>query len=1006
MQQFMELVPTKEKENRGIAEGYRKPKWLTQEQFLCFASLRCAPRSQIRSLVEAICNDSLPFDHNCVHLLIKQLLFQVGESDWKYDVFGENSKGVDALAQALRNRANLLKDAPKFSESLLVFGVISSFLGQFDEACLSCARLFASIARKWADGMKQDYKLDSHVPGEVQWNITRYYGFALLCYPPTSEDENDLVHCSELIFLYQQHLKMSTSVAEHTSLHLSVINSMAARIKNVVAVVKSKPDLLTKLVNLTRDEQLPEDLSWSSVTYDGNETGCFEVYHESGKASRLFSANLLNGTVLINGTPPGFLPSSIVQNPQYRRIFGSRNFEIEPIEFRHYRTKRAFRKSLIFDFVVNKSGELQIIETNTTTGEKLEYIRSSAMGLPDIVREQHSHWFSEKFNAIFLRGERYTQRQIRYVVKKGSTFFIPKKHRGDNLQKAMDTLAKCERLLLGVTSLSAVLGRFEKEDFILNFLSPDKSVLRYSLARYNLDFEQRNGAVSSVQFRDYLLTKVQSLGGTLPRFESFLVLKNGYEQEKVLIPDLIFEKTEGDVWRLKLTPESDASMRYHVFCLHSRLKNLIAADIEGRLYLAALYALTSTLLPDLRIGQPGTVIATTLVRQCWKNEPFSDEELERLLNVSQLSKRCCTLKLICAWLYRSSISASFLHQEKEPKHDLRCLMVDPLAVWHYRRDQKYAPRLLFHEEFILLRTQQSPCKGLVFSSQAISELSRFVRDTELKLRNDFIKKQSDPSGGSRPFLLSRPGVDNLSPLGRQMWGDLEASHNVYRQLSSKSLHSLGLTRTTRRTAQGVKNKRQTIENEILAHFEIGDGSVCHHLSLLACQQGKLVGKSELLCFLSDSAAIAPYVQHLQKEEQEQLYLNIRDWALLCVLEDKLGRIKRALNDKLSHTAHEGDDHAVISEIDCVREWNADEHLRWLAFEVEQAIQIRPEQYLITRQLLENRASIVQLNMGLGKTRVILPMLIMELLSQKELVRVNVLQVSVSTEILVRRKEQS
>jgi hypothetical protein len=58
------------------------------------------------------------------------------------------------------------------------------------------------------------------------------------------------------------------------------------------------------------------------------------------------------------------------------------------------------------------------------------------------------------------------------------------------------------------------------------------------------------------------------------------------------------------------------------------------------------------------------------------------------------------------------------------------------------------------------------------------------------------------------------------------------------------------------------------------------------------------------------------------------------------------------------------------------------------------MQIRPEQYLITRQLLDNSASIVQLNMGLGKTRVILPMLIMELLSKKELVRVNVLQVSV------------
>ena len=59
-----------------------------------------------------------------------------------------------------------------------------------------------------------------------------------------------------------------------------------------------------------------------------------------------------------------------------------------------------------------------------------------------------------------------------------------------------------------------------------------------------------------------------------------------------------------------------------------------------------------------------------------------------------------------------------------------------------------------------------------------------------------------------------------------------------------------------------------------------------------------------------------------------------------------------------------------------RTWDVKQHPQWLVFEAEGQLQIRPQQYWLAQHLLNpaNAGAIDQLNMGEGKTRVILPML--------------------------------
>jgi hypothetical protein len=79
-------------------------------------------------------------------------------------------------------------------------------------------------------------------------------------------------------------------------------------------------------------------------------------------------------------------------------------------------------------------------------------------------------------------------------------------------------------------------------------------------------------------------------------------------------------------------------------------------------------------------------------------------------------------------------------------------------------------------------------------------------------------------------------------------------------------------------------------------------------------------------------------------------------------------------------------HFVPQELTTTREWEAAAYPSWLVFEVEQQLQIRPLQYKVAVQLMQEQGAIAQLNMGGGKTRVILPMLLLYLANGRQLVR--------------------
>ena len=138
---------------------------------------------------------------------------------------------------------------------------------------------------------------------------------------------------------------------------------------------------------------------------------------------------------------------------------------------------------------------------------------------------------------------------------------------------------------------------------------------------------------------------------------------------------------------------------------------------------------------------------------------------------------------------------------------------------------------------------------------------------------------------------------------------------------------------------------------------------------------------------------------LSEEAVASLHAGVLEWLQLCVLEDKLERMCKA--------AVAGMVQEVERELqDVGRDWDVADHPQWLVFEVEQRLQIRRLQFKTAEFLMRSRPTctssvdeqevtrilgvITQLNMGEGKTRVIIPMIVLEMAKPERLVRLHFL----------------
>ncbi|CAK0864044.1 unnamed protein product [Prorocentrum cordatum] len=270
-----------------------------------------------------------------------------------------------------------------------------------------------------------------------------------------------------------------------------------------------------------------------------------------------------------------------------------------------------------------------------------------------------------------------------------------------------------------------------------------------------------------------------------------------------------------------------------------------------------------------------------------------------------------------------------------------------------------------------------------------------------------------PLGGSVPPLADDDVLQR--PLGRSMMGELRESWLLYMQELARPKAVL-LRRDSawyHALLARVQEMRRTAWIDLRAAVDALPGGA-HGAALRLARLGRVTPEATTQQVLrwavaADDDDLAAKVAEANPAIKPSEAPRIREYVILCLVlgtyEHKILRLLARLrelpggdgggvemgggNDGGGGGGHSLAEGAVVEELQTIRTW--DPHLcpEWLVLEFESGITIRKRQVDVARVMCQTNHELFQLNMGEGKSKVILPMLVAKLADGNRLVRANV-----------------
>ncbi|KAL4428607.1 hypothetical protein ABPG77_008919, partial [Micractinium sp. CCAP 211/92] len=1153
-----------ERGNLPIARQDQRPPWLSKPAFLALGSLRAYARVQGRQLCAALAGRVLPLGHPAVQCLCRQLLYHVGEltegssgalellwrSDWSSGSEVGDGGVLGALHAELAGLADELANAPREHDAVLFLGELAAYLSDWHPPLRDVARSFAAAAAGWADELEaeaQQLPPDQARPTRAKQCQLR--ATALLCHaagPLSTADVQSLL--SLAVQVHNGAIYGSGTPLEGPLQRLQVLChwTLARRADAVMAAAKRDPNLLTTALRVII-RHAPDNLPWRRQVFTASEahTASFAALGSDGS---LYAINLLDGTVLQDGAPPGRLPREIREHRLYKRIFGAWGFEVTtsqtgvrrtvgPVAGRNYEFWLAGKDSS--QLVVIEETVLPGLEGNGASRKRrmqlLDVGKDCSGGgwgaeLPVRLLELHSHWLDREGVAIVLRPHHFRERRTAFVIRTR-----PARQAGQGAAGTADAAVDldCRRvpqhlaersgcdsddfeqllaqhgsqltdqLVLHESAVTAVLSKFEQRRFIhcyvphgagdgsgsggsagqgsaeqadaaANGFQPGRRLMLFELPRFRLEFELLVGAgeaqakeplpgdeqpqnteLRSLDYAGYCLAPCQQLwepaaaggkdGGfraasyTLPDLEQYLVLHPALQQGSgtvaapqrrlVIVPVGRAVRLEAAV-EIEHSSDSDADVKSHTYSIHPRFGHLVAPSHSphARLQLAALYAATSSLLPEPQSRLTGVQVAMQLLRQCWGVRPLLPEESQLILDATRLGGHLAAgLRLLAHELLCSAAQLNGLHFPPPLEPLEHCLPpeLDPEWAAAYQKERQglgalnprlqLAPaeelraqghysvppapplwrRLALHRPIEVpacpvaadaVSATEARLSELVVMSDGQATVPAYplpVGSVEDR-KNKKSKKEKKRNAGCGDGPAGHAGPARATPLERQMHAELEDSWHTHHSTPAPVSVKPGAADTIHAAVQLITSLRQQAEEYLNTHLgtvpaAVGWPGLCFRMQRaagLAPEHGSLdLLRLALPGGRQLAAQLNPFLSAASAERVQQ---GARVW-----LQDRLGRLALLVSDDTAQLQ-------LLQELTVHRTWSVDKHPLWLAFEAEQQLQVRPQQAWVAQHLMAHPGDIVQLNMGEGKTRVILPLLILHWADGNNLVRLNLL----------------
>jgi hypothetical protein len=999
-------MDTRKRANSVVCNQNKRPNWLNKPGFLQFAMLRSDPNMQLRQLLGMLSRDDVPLGNSDVRAMVCQIIYQLGDlrslneplsetPKWKSDLF--LAGGLKCFAEVLETRAGIMESKMRDRDAMPLLAEICSFmtglsLGREEASDFKkVATKFGALASNWAKSLECDIEAaNAEQKRELRMRQGLFHAYAILFHSEGEIDEGDV-----------EHICKSMARVQYTEVFVEALNSaefaqivfkckeLLIRRTRAIAQVLSQSRRANELIGSVFRRivaTMPADLKWNLNQRDSLS---FVARSTTGD---WYGINLATGSVLVNGRPPGKLPIHIRNHPLFKRHFGQLDFEVvmqEGVLTTVSRFDGRFHYEFACDSSENPRLIVREIENLAESHSILELIDMSNQrsSIPTLLITQHSHWLSRERDVLVFRNIPFADREVSFLATNALTEQTI--HRIGNYSTRIDgTLASWQELSGKLSTMNRLieieqnnvlqtLQRIEHVKFVHCWLTPAGNI-EYELPRFSLSFEllKSKNQIASKNYSGFVLSQQQLLVDTLPFFENYVAIEHPHPQvgtpaRQIIVPIGAIKRG------MRVTIETSQAFKqdHCAFEFHARFSDLSARSEAHRLYLAAIYAATGLLLPERGSKVTGGVTAIRLVRSSWKGEPLNEREIGAIHAIKKFSELEPALYLLCDRLRSNANRLWFLYNTKASTTN-----VNPDAVDLYRGvcESGCNPRrwLNANEEIEIIGFQikkkpvHSRASLLLPADLVPADLSEFLA-TAQREQSELVRVNYEREDVGA-FPLQKDETNSL--LARELYSELEESWTAYRDSKSTKLELVDNARgAASQILARIKQKRMDVEASLFKSLERStsvEESIARASGLIGSPSPR-----DLLKTAFDPRWIVianPFVDSIPGV----LHSLCLCWLELCRMEDKLTRL----------CAKSIDSETLSYELSSAPNYSSAEYPQWLCFEVEKMIQIRPEQLRVAMGLIENPGSIEQLNMGLGKTRVILPMLMLHY-SAKQLVRV-------------------
>lgn len=661
-------MPSGPSPNTVIASQSDCPDHMSLDEYKALSTIPLGYRIQWFHILRELSLPSVDFKKAETSIVILQSIYQVGPPKIG-SVFRESHSILDDedfsyhLLEALHGALQRVKENWESSQALETFMSLAHRLLSLTSShriageCLAYLAKVRLVTFNWVNLLRQksheatndDQRIDLGVKAvEIalicadSFNLDERYLDGVLSVP---EEATILIQCS--IVIQEGELTVSKATEPITSLLYRRWKALSYRCYTIFAT-----EILEKH-NQCLDNAIKRLWSayhagygWQVASDESNRWLVTQAAPKGGINPIWVHFNLLDSELLVNGVPLTRLPAQYERHPYYPILFGNSTIEVlpTPVPGMQFSGKEQY-DGYTLHFGINSfssalgSSEADLLIQAMKDGQEYELIPSRALrgNFPTAFVEDFVHWYD-------INNQSVEFRPVKDPWKSSSkNWRLSRSTPGSNWQ-----LTKDGNSLVGVKSdtaqlLSRILAPLEDLLRIHNIFNRQSLSLEIDLPKIRLGFylKLKESSIQSRQFRGMSIDPDQSLG-TLTGLYNKIILKDKKQgNRRLIVPEgpVRHQIRDGHV---RVHIDKTSASKAHAYEVNCRLGTLIDNEnLQSKLLLGYLHALTSFCLPDALTGRTGTEQALSILNSAAVRSfgQLTEENVDLLEQIAHLTPR-------------------------------------------------------------------------------------------------------------------------------------------------------------------------------------------------------------------------------------------------------------------------------------------------------------------------------------------------------------------------------